>query len=68
MVLAVEPMVTLGRVPSAVRAPFFQISPREAQREWSRSALARADALSAAAEALSAAKDDVVAVRDANAD
>jgi alpha-ketoglutaric semialdehyde dehydrogenase len=35
---------------------------REAQREWSRSALARADALSAAAEALSAAKDDVVAL------
>jgi acyl-CoA reductase-like NAD-dependent aldehyde dehydrogenase len=33
---------------------------REAQREWSRSALARADALSAAAEALAAAKDDVV--------
>jgi acyl-CoA reductase-like NAD-dependent aldehyde dehydrogenase len=35
---------------------------REAQREWSRSALARADALSAAAEALNAAKDDVVAL------
>src|SRR4051794_11334253 len=35
---------------------------REAQREWSRSALARADALSAAAEALSAAKDEVVAL------
>jgi aldehyde dehydrogenase (NAD+) len=35
---------------------------RAAQREWSRSALARADALSAAAEALSAAKDDVVAL------
>ena len=33
---------------------------REAQREWSRNALARADALSAAAEALNAAKDDVV--------
>ena len=29
---------------------------REAQREWSRSALARADALSAAAEALAAAQ------------
>src|SRR6185503_14561785 len=35
---------------------------REAQREWSRSALARADALSAAAEALAARKDDVVAL------
>jgi acyl-CoA reductase-like NAD-dependent aldehyde dehydrogenase len=35
---------------------------REAQKEWSRSALARADALSAAAEALAAAKDDVVAL------
>src|SRR3954454_3777133 len=33
---------------------------REAAREWSRSALARADALSAAAEALNAAKDEVV--------
>src|SRR6186997_1913717 len=33
---------------------------REAQREWSRSALARADALAAAAEALAAAKDEVV--------
>src|SRR3954452_10866482 len=33
---------------------------REAAKEWSRSALARADALAAAAEALSAAKDDVV--------
>ena len=33
---------------------------REAAREWSRSALARADALSAAAEALQAAKDDVI--------
>ena len=30
---------------------------REAAREWRRSALARADALSAAAEALNAAKD-----------
>ncbi len=33
---------------------------REAAREWSRSALARADALSAAAAALDAAKDQVV--------
>ena len=33
---------------------------REAQREWSRNALARADALSAAAAALDAAKDEVV--------
>jgi alpha-ketoglutaric semialdehyde dehydrogenase len=33
---------------------------REAAREWSRSALARADALSAAAEALQAPRDDVV--------
>ena len=33
---------------------------REAAREWSRSALSRADALSAAAEALQAAKDDVI--------
>ena len=33
---------------------------REASREWARSALARADALSAAAEGLAAAKDDVV--------
>src|SRR4051794_37246160 len=33
---------------------------REAQREWSRNALARADALSAAAAALDAAKDQVV--------
>ena len=42
----------------AVAAAFKRA--REAQREWSRSALARADALSAAAEALSAAKDAVV--------
>src|SRR3954463_13817614 len=35
---------------------------REAAREWSRSALARADALAAAAAALDAAKDDVVAL------
>jgi acyl-CoA reductase-like NAD-dependent aldehyde dehydrogenase len=35
---------------------------RGAQREWSRSALARADALSAAAEALAARKDEVVAL------
>jgi aldehyde dehydrogenase (NAD+) len=33
---------------------------REAQREWGRAALARADALSAAAAALDAAKDEVV--------
>src|SRR3954462_13242651 len=33
---------------------------REAAKEWSRSALARADALSAAAAALDAAKDEVV--------
>ena len=33
---------------------------REAFPEWSRSALARADALAAAADALNAAKDDVV--------
>jgi acyl-CoA reductase-like NAD-dependent aldehyde dehydrogenase len=33
---------------------------RAAQREWGRSALARADALSAAAEALNAAKDEMV--------
>src|SRR3954463_406677 len=33
---------------------------RAAQREWSHSALARADALSAAAEALATAKDEVV--------
>src|SRR3954447_21233599 len=33
---------------------------REAAKEWSRSALARADALSAAAAALNAAKDEVV--------
>ena len=33
---------------------------REAAREWSRAALARADALSAAADGLQAAKDDVV--------
>src|SRR4051812_5177367 len=33
---------------------------REAQREWGRNALARADALSAAAAALDAAKDEVV--------
>src|SRR4051812_32397640 len=33
---------------------------RAAQREWSRSALARADALSAAAEAVNAAKDEIV--------
>ena len=33
---------------------------REAQREWRRNALARADALTAAAEALNAAKDEVV--------
>jgi acyl-CoA reductase-like NAD-dependent aldehyde dehydrogenase len=33
---------------------------RAAQREWGRNALARADALSAAAEALAAAKDEVV--------
>src|SRR3954454_13816988 len=33
---------------------------RAAQREWSRNALARADALSAAAAALDAAKDEVV--------
>src|SRR4051812_33070833 len=33
---------------------------RAAQREWSRSALARADALTAAAEAVNAAKDEVV--------
>jgi alpha-ketoglutaric semialdehyde dehydrogenase len=33
---------------------------REAQREWSRNAVARADALSAAAAALDAAKDQVV--------
>src|SRR4051794_41556057 len=33
---------------------------RAAQREWSRSALARADALTAAAEAVNAAKDQVV--------
>jgi alpha-ketoglutaric semialdehyde dehydrogenase len=33
---------------------------REAQREWARNALARADALSAAAAALDAAKDEVV--------
>jgi alpha-ketoglutaric semialdehyde dehydrogenase len=33
---------------------------RTAQREWRRAALARADALSAAAEAMQAAKDDVV--------
>ena len=33
---------------------------REAAREWKRSALARADALSAAAEGLQAAKDDVI--------
>jgi acyl-CoA reductase-like NAD-dependent aldehyde dehydrogenase len=33
---------------------------REASRQWARSALARADALSAAAEALAAAKDAVV--------
>ncbi|MDA0166955.1 aldehyde dehydrogenase family protein [Solirubrobacter ginsenosidimutans] len=33
---------------------------RAAQREWGRNALARADALSAAAEALNAAKDEMV--------
>src|SRR3954470_2828875 len=33
---------------------------REAQKEWARNAVARADALSAAAEALNAAKDAVV--------
>jgi aldehyde dehydrogenase (NAD+) len=33
---------------------------RAAQRDWARSALARADALSAAAETLAAAKDEVV--------
>src|SRR5690349_3839806 len=33
---------------------------RAAQREWSRSALARADALTAAAEAVDAAKDEIV--------
>src|SRR4051794_35605210 len=33
---------------------------REAQREWARNAVARADALSAAAAALDAAKDEVV--------
>src|SRR5215207_11532204 len=33
---------------------------RAAQREWRRNALARADALTAAAEALNAAKDEVV--------
>lgn len=42
----------------AVAAAFKRA--REAQKEWSRSALARADALSAAAEALNAAKDEVV--------
>ena len=42
----------------AVAAAFKRA--REAQKEWSRSALARADALSAAAEALAAAKDEVV--------
>src|SRR4051812_41461711 len=35
---------------------------REAQREWARNALARADALSAAADAMAAAKDDVVSL------
>src|SRR3954453_15884546 len=33
---------------------------RAAQREWRRNALARADALTAAAEALNAAKDEIV--------
>ena len=42
----------------AVAAAFKRA--REAQKEWARSALARADALSAAAEALDAAKDEVV--------
>ena len=42
----------------AVAAAFKRA--RDAQREWARSALARADALSAAAEALDAAKDEVV--------
>ncbi len=42
----------------AVAAAFTRA--REAAREWARSALARADALSAAADAMQAAKDDVV--------
>jgi aldehyde dehydrogenase (NAD+) len=42
----------------AVAAAFKRA--REASKEWARSALARADALAAAAEALAAAKDDVV--------
>ena len=42
----------------AVAAAFKRA--REAAAEWSRSALARADALSAAADALNAAKDEVV--------
>jgi aldehyde dehydrogenase (NAD+) len=43
---------------TAVAAAFERA--RAAQREWSRSALARADALSAAAAAVEAAKDDIV--------
>src|SRR4051794_34694625 len=42
----------------AVAAAFSRA--RAAQREWGRNALARADALSAAADALDAAKDEVV--------
>ena len=42
----------------AVAAAFKRA--REAQKAWARSALARADALSAAAEALAAAKDEMV--------
>jgi len=42
----------------AVAAAFTRA--REAQKAWSRSAVARADALAAAAEALAAAKDEVV--------
>src|SRR3954451_10866443 len=36
--------------------------PREAAQDWRRNALARADALSAAAAALDAAKDEVVSL------
>src|SRR3954453_15197637 len=43
---------------SAVAAAFERA--RAAQREWSRSALARADALTAAAAAVEAAKDEIV--------
>ena len=46
--------------PTATRSPRRSHAPATAAREWSRSALARADALSAAAEALQAAKDDVI--------